>query len=60
MCKSKLGRALFMTIDKYVPSFDNVKLFGHPVEDFEIDKMSKEDRRLMKKALKKKLDKLSS
>lgn len=56
MCK-KLKKSLSETMDKFI---DPVKLFGHPIDDFEFDKMSLSDRNELKKLLKDKMERLTA
>lgn len=59
MCK-KLKKGLIESMDRFIEPIQDLKLFGHPVEDFEIENMTPEERKEYKKLLKLKIDKLAS
>lgn len=53
MCK-KLKKAIIDAMG------EPIKLFGHPVEDYEFEKMTPEERKEYKKLLQLKIEKLAS
>lgn len=53
MPQSKIKKTLCNSLDKFCGS---VKLFGHPVEDFEFEDMTPEQMKQIKKVLIKKMD----
>lgn len=57
MANSKIKKTLCNTIDKLC---GEVKLFGHPVEDFDFEDMTKEEAKQIKKVLLKKIERYAT
>lgn len=56
MCK-KIKKGIIDAMDEFI---EPLKLFGHPIEDFQIDKMTPEERKEFLKIQKMKIERLAS